>query len=260
MTPSSKELKRRARAALEGKYFLAVSLTATATILSTLLTFLLRKTGFAASEKPLYVAFYWILSVIMLLLISLLNAGLMKFIHALCTKERLASGVLFYAFQNQPDTFILVSAFRYLVSLVWFIPAILKYMTVPQAASLEQLSSTLLAVLMLALPALIPAVLFSLPYSQVFYVLMDDLNASPLEVLRKSRQLMKGNCLRLLYIWFSFLHWYLLCFTSAGLGAFWFRPYYYGTMSHFYLNLTGQDIEPEPEDETKNETEEAAAE
>lgn len=241
MTASSKELKRRARAALEGRYFLSTSLTATVTLLSTLLAFLLQKTGFAASTKPLYTAFYWILSAIMLLLISLLNAGLIKYVQSLCTGERMASGVLFYAFLNQPDTFILVSAFRYLITLVWFIPAILKYLTLPAAASLEGISAVLLSTLGLALPALIPAVLLSLPYSQAFYILAEDPNASPLEVLKKSRKLMKGNCMRLLYIWLSFLPWYFLCFTSGGLGAFWFRPYYYATMCQFHQSLSEQN-------------------
>lgn len=251
MTTSLKELKRRARSVLTGKYFLATSLTATVSVFTMLMTYLLQKTGFAASENMLYVSFYWILGGIMLLLISLVNAGLIKFIASLGTKERLASGVLFYAFQHQPDTFILVAAFRYLITLIWFVPAVRKYLTISSITSLTELPEILLPTLTLALLGFIPAILLALPYSQAFYLLVADPDLPALEVLKTSRNLMRGNYFRLLRLYLSFLPWCIISFTSGGLAAFWILPYYYATMCEFHRNLIGADREPDAPDEIR---------
>lgn len=241
MIASSKELKRRARAVLDGKYFLAASLTATTTLFALLSVFLLEKTGFASSPKPLYASFHWILGAIMLLLVSLVNAGLIKFIKSLSSGERMASGVLFYAFMHQPDTFLLVEGFRYLITLIWFVPALRKYLTLASVTELTQLPGILTEAVLLALPAVIPAVLLSLPYSQAIYLLLSDPEASATEVLKKSRALMKGNYLRLLSLYLSFLPWCFIIFTSGGFVSFWFRPYYYAAMCQFHEELIGQN-------------------
>ena len=58
---TSKELKRRARAVLEGKYSLATSLTTTLLLFTVFMNFLLQKSGFSSSPEPMHQAFFWIL-------------------------------------------------------------------------------------------------------------------------------------------------------------------------------------------------------
>lgn len=241
MTLTSKELKRRARASLEGNYFVATSLATSLYLFSFAMTFILHNSGFGASKKPLYQAFYWLLWAIMLLLNALLEVGFIRYLYGLCkrdTQRRL--NPLFYGFQNQPDSFILACGFRYLVTLIWFVPALLLYFRIPITTEPSDLPKALLPALLLALIGLIPALLLALPYGLSTFVLLDDPYCTALEALRKSRYLMKGNKLRLLRLWLSFLPICLLGFGSYGIGFFWIRPYYHASISQFYLSLTGQ--------------------
>ena len=175
MIVTSKELKRRARAALSGRYFLASTLTMTLSLVTLGLSFLLDLSGFGESAQPMHQFFFWALWFIMLILGALFEVGLLRVLYACSKKEpSLPRGVLFYAFKNQPDTFILTSAFQYLITLIWFVPALWKYMTFPIPNTYEELLGELIPVLLLALAGLIPAVIASLPFCLTNYVLLDS--------------------------------------------------------------------------------------
>ena len=239
---TSRELKRRARSILSGRYFIATSLTSTLLLFTVAMSYLLQLTGFSESPNTLYHAFYWILWAIMLLLGALLEIGLVKFLYALSLKSsQIPPGVLFYAFQNQPDTFILTCGFRYLVTLIWFVPAVWKYLQIPMdTLEFADLPMALLPVLLLALAGILPAVLSALPFCLAEYVLLDDPYLSSAEALMSSMRLMKGQKKRVFLLWLSFLHILLLCLGSYGIGILWVRPYYHTTMNQLYLELTGR--------------------
>ena len=127
-----KEIKRRARAALTGYYFPAVSMTISLTLFTTALSLLVSASGLYGSPRPLGQALYWILYGITLLLGALLETGLVRFLYSLNRRQPLRErGALFFAFRNQADSYILAYAFRYLVTLVWFAPALSFYMRIP---------------------------------------------------------------------------------------------------------------------------------
>ena len=154
---------------------------------------------------------------------------------------------LFYAFRMQPDTFILTFVFRYLVSYIWFAPALYFYLQLPLAVDLTAIPPELPALLgrvaACGLAAVIPAVLCSLPWCLTVFVLLDDPDCSPAEALRTSRILMQGQYLRVLRLWLGFLPLYLLSLTSMGIGLLWVRPYFYVSMGHLYLELRGDRAE-----------------
>ena len=244
----SKEMKRRARIALEGNYFPAVSLTISLTLFTFALTLLLQSSGLNLSVSPLNQALYWILYLITLLLGALFETGLIRFLYSLSRKEPLReSGLLFYAFRNQPDTYILTYAFRYLIMLIWFAPALYFYMRLPLVIDLTAIPADLPRnvglMLLLAAIAVIPAVLCSLPYCLATYVLLDHPNLSASDALRASRRLMKGQYGRVLLLWIGFLPLCLLGLGSLGLGFLWIHPYFHTAMAQVYLELRG--IEPE---------------
>jgi len=249
MTVTSKELKRRARASLEGHYFPATSLSTSLFLFSFFLAFLLQYSGFGSSDKPLYQAFYWIFWAITLLLNALLSVGLIRYLYCMCRRENLNQpSPLFYAFQNQPDTFILAYAFRYLITLIWFVPALISYLKIPVITELTELPKALLPVFLLALAGVLPAVFMALPYCLSTYVLLDEPYCSAREALGRSRRLMQGNKLRLFYAWLGFLPLCLLGIGSYGVGFFWIRPYYHSTMAEFYLSVTNQVLEENTEE------------
>ena len=70
-----KEMKRRARAALTGNYFPAVSLTLSLTLLTTALALLIQATGLYPSTRVQNLVLYLVLYIIILLLGALLEAG-----------------------------------------------------------------------------------------------------------------------------------------------------------------------------------------
>ena len=251
---TSKELKRRSRAVLEGKYFIAASLTTSLMLFSFAMSYLLQLTGFSQSDKLMYQAFSWILWAIMMLLGALLEIGLIKFLYAVSRGEQvLQPGVLFYAFKNQPDTFILTCGFRYLITLIWFVPALLKFLQLPmETMEFAELPGALLPVLGLVLAGAVPAVLFALPFCLTNYILLDDPYCSATEALRTSFALTKGRRKRILFLWLSFLPMLLLCIGSYGLGFLWVRPYYHTTMSQFYIELTGKNYAEETTADSDN--------
>ena len=157
-----KEIKRRARAALTGYYFPAVSMTISLTLFTTALSLLVSASGLYGSPRPLGQALYWILYGITLLLGALLETGLVRFLYSLNRRQPLRErGALFFAFRSQADSYILAYAFRYLVTLVWFAPALSFYMRIPlvidPANPPADLAFNAGMTLLLSLAALIPA-------------------------------------------------------------------------------------------------------
>ena len=243
-----KEIRRQARITLEGKYFFAVNLTISLTLFTMALTIILQTTSLGTSPLPLNQALFWILNLIVILLNALLGVGLIRFLYSLCRKEPLIQpGLLFYAFRTQPDTFILTYLFRYLVSFVWFAPALYCYLKLPLSLDLANLSAEVLQLLthmvIYALIACIPAVLFSLPWCLTEFVLLDDPYCSATEALRTSRRLMRGQYARILRLWIGFLPLCLLGVGSMGIAFLWIRPYFYVSMGHVYLKLRSDKSE-----------------
>ena len=239
-----KEMKRRARIALTGNYFPAVSLTVSLTLLTTALTLLIQQSGLYLSADPLNQILYWVLYLIALLFGALLEAGLLRFLYSLCKGKPLRErGILFSAFRNQADTYILTYAFRYLVSLVWFVPSLYFYMQLPVVIDLTEIPADLPYLLgmslLLAAIALIPAVLFALPYCLAIYVLLDDPNRPARDALRQSRRLTRGQRGRIFRLWLGFLPLCLLGIGSFGIGFLWIRPYFHTAMGEVYLELMG---------------------
>jgi len=242
MSLTSKELKRRARTVLDGKYFLGASLSAILMLAAFAMSFLLQHTGFGESSEPPYQIFFWFLWGIMLILGALLEIGLIRFLYSLSRRQPPTQpGLMLYAFQNQPDTFILTSGFRYLITLSWFIPALWSYRQLPlHTMELTDLPLALLPILGLALVGVLPAIGMALPFCLTNYILLDEPNLSAAEALLSSRKLMHGHKKRILLLWISFLPLCLLGVGSYGIGFLWIRPYYHTTMNQFYLELTGQ--------------------
>ncbi len=247
MNLPSSEIKRRARSVLEGNYFFASNAACSLMLYSFIVFLILQHTGLDASEEPGHIVFYYVLWGIMSLLGVLLEVGLIRFIYLLSRKDKQPMLSLFYAYQNQPDTFILVYAFRSLLALVWFVPAVLEFRTVP--VNLEPLAfmGALLPTVFLILAGILPALILSLPYGLACYVLLDNPLYTARQALKPSRRLMKGNYLRLLYLWSSFLPFLLLIVGTSGIAVLWVKPYFHAAMSQFYMDVSHQDLPEEPQ-------------
>jgi len=91
----------------------------------------------------------------------------------------------------------------------------------------------------------VPGIIKTYAYSQVFYIYKDMLAATPAgqprprfrDAMTRSRQLMVGHKWQLFVLQLSFLGWAILSALTAGIGQLWLTPYTYGVFANYYDNL-----------------------
>ncbi|UQS84625.1 DUF975 family protein [Apilactobacillus apisilvae] len=87
----------------------------------------------------------------------------------------------------------------------------------------------------------IPGIIKSFSYSQAIYIYRDAAkNGKPIgimDAITKSRKLMDGYKVDYFVLQLSFIGWWLLSFITLGLAAIYVTPYYYLTMSNYYIKL-----------------------
>lgn len=88
----------------------------------------------------------------------------------------------------------------------------------------------------------IAGVIFSYAYRMVPYLINDYPNLTPREVLKTSRQMMKGQKWNLFVLDLSFIGWYFVAILSCGIGCLWLTPYQYTATAHFYEDLKAEKI------------------
>ena len=84
---------------------------------------------------------------------------------------------------------------------------------------------------------IVPAILWMLSYSQIFFLLADHPELSASQALNRSREMMYGHRLQLasLQCWLCGL--YLLSILTLGIGLIWLIPYSYACQARFYEAL-----------------------
>lgn len=108
----------------------------------------------------------------------------------------------------------------------------------------------MLAILAGTILLVIPGIILSFAYAIVPFVLRDNPELSPVEVLQKSRMMMKGHKMDLFLLYLSFIGWVLLCFLTFFVGFLWLAPYLQMTEVKFYEKIRaefeGEEEESEP--------------
>lgn len=87
----------------------------------------------------------------------------------------------------------------------------------------------------------------SLRFALCPYILAEYPDFSPMDVLRNSSSLMKGNKLRLFRLRLSFFGWYLLVPLTAGLILVYLAPYLEAAETAFYDEISGRSMAKEME-------------
>lgn len=88
---------------------------------------------------------------------------------------------------------------------------------------------------------IIPGIIASLSYSLVYLVALDNPELDTMNVLRKSKEMMKGHKLELFVLIFSFLGWIILSIFTLGILLLWIVPYMQVTFANFYNKLKEQN-------------------
>ena len=108
----------------------------------------------------------------------------------------------------------------------------------------KQVGTAILANILVFLRVLLGMLLFVVPgiiaafkYSMVNYVIAENPGISAKEALEKSKEIMKGNKLRLFFFGFSFLGWCLLAVLTLGIAGIWVIPYINASCAAFYREI-----------------------
>ena len=92
-------------------------------------------------------------------------------------------------------------------------------------------------VVLWSLLLVVPGIIKSLSYSQMFFLMADNPKTDAAEAQRKSIAMMDGHKGELFVLQLSFIPWYLLVCITFGLAAIYVGPYIQATMTEYYKYL-----------------------
>ena len=93
---------------------------------------------------------------------------------------------------------------------------------------------------------IIPGIMASYSYAMTGYILAEHPELTASEAIAQSKDMMAGNRWRLFCLQFSFIGWDILCALTLGIGNLALRPYRHAAEAAFYRELCGGTV---PEDE-----------
>ena len=89
---------------------------------------------------------------------------------------------------------------------------------------------------------IIPGIILAISYSMVYFVKIDNPDLGPIKVLKKSREIMKGNKWKYFCLCLSFCVWFLLILPTVGLVLFVIYPLIQLSCAHFYNSIKDLNV------------------
>ena len=89
-------------------------------------------------------------------------------------------------------------------------------------------------ILLWSLLLIIPGIIKSISYSQLYYVLKDNPELSFNAAIERSMAMMEGHKMQYFLLQLSFIGWVLLAIITCGVLSLWVNPYMCATYAHFY--------------------------
>ena len=83
----------------------------------------------------------------------------------------------------------------------------------------------------------VPGIILTYMYSQVYYVMAQNPELSVIYVLKESARIMKGHKFELFVLELSFLGWMILVGITFGIVGLYVIPYYNATLTNYYLSI-----------------------
>lgn len=229
---SSAELKALAKEHLLGKYGTVVGATVVVFMIIEFVTF--SCTAFLDQTTLIGVVLNYLITFVITVLTGLFTSGEnYLYLKVSCDRPVMLNDI-FYGFKLFPNKAVMIQLYLSVWIFVSMLPlTILSYLLVQDPKN----SVLLLAYSLAGILCGIVALMISIIYSQVFFLLHDFPDYSVKRLLEMSRQLMKGSKGRFFYLTISFLPLFLLGFLSCGIAFLWLVPYMNATYSEFFLDL-----------------------
>jgi len=235
---TSSELKTRAKDLLDGRYGSAILILFVGNMLPGALSMMI--SSFLGSFQMLLtlpplarVLLSLLITTAISLFTNIFSAGYALFFLNLACRRACDVSNLFYGFKWQFKKCLTLSGFFTAVSFILQLPCSVCYGMFQQTRNINWLMGAMLAIA----AALLLGTLFSLFFSQCYYLLLDFPDYPVERLLRGSLRIMKGHIGRLFYLQASFIPLILLALLSCGIGMLWLRPYMQTTYTCFYLDL-----------------------
>lgn len=88
---------------------------------------------------------------------------------------------------------------------------------------------------------IIPGIIASYSYAMTGYILAEHPELTAGEAIASSKEMMYGNRWRLFCLHFSFIGWAILCAFTLGIGNLWLNPYMNVSEAAFYREISGTE-------------------
>lgn len=88
---------------------------------------------------------------------------------------------------------------------------------------------------------IIPGIIASYSYAMTGYILAEHPEMTAGEAIAASKEMMSGNRWRLFCLHISFIGWALLCALTLGIGSLWLNPYENVAEAAFYREISGTE-------------------
>lgn len=193
------ELKQNAKNQLKNNWGLAIGIIIVCTLISCIPNLLVE-----INDESLAIAI--ITPIITLFITGPLTIGQCKFFINLANRSNPKFSDLWYGFNN-----------------------ILKAIGVTLLVGIIVSIGTILLI--------IPGIILSFMYSQVYYIMAENPEMSIIDCLKESARIMKGHKMDLFVLELSFLGWVILMGITFGIAGLYVLPYYSATLTNFYLEI-----------------------
>lgn len=84
---------------------------------------------------------------------------------------------------------------------------------------------------------IIPGIIVAIGYSMVYFVALDNPELGVMDVLKKSKEIMRGHKMDYFVLSLSFVGWALLSIFTFGILYLWLAPYMQVTFANFYNEI-----------------------
>lgn len=160
----------------------------------------------------------WLVTVLLQVFLTLISYGYIHYAMKVSRGEECGAADLFYCF-SQFGRFFLAYLLMGIFTILW---------------------SCLL---------IVPGIIAMYSYTQVIYLMLDDPTLTPMQAIRRSKELMRGHKWEYFVLQLSFYGWALLSAVTFNILNIWLQPYMDVTYAGYYNWLIGwqpESQEPQP--------------
>lgn len=195
-----KELKKKAKESLNGKYGDAIALLLISYGIVVVLGLIIGASGLDEETVDS------VASILSFVVSGLIGFGTVSYFLKISRNEPVTYKELFSK-KNMASSYITISLLVGLFTMLW------------------------------SLLFIIPGIIAALNYSLVYYVKLDNLELSSKEVISKSKEMMRGHKWDFFVLMLSFVGWSILSVFTLGILNLWLVPYMQVTFANFYNSI-----------------------